>query len=127
MAGIPPLIGFFAKQMVLYSSIHNGYYFISVIAILVSVISASYYLKIIQTMYFDKIEDSSHNLTNNAEDAETDKNHEISNIENFRPSQISNLHSITISIITIVITMFIIHPSIITNFCQILRLSIFTY
>src|ERR1700759_447734 len=34
MAGIPPLMGFFAKAQVLYSSIQNGYYFISIIAIL---------------------------------------------------------------------------------------------
>lgn len=52
IAGIPPLIGFFAKQMVLYSSTHGGYYFMSIVAILVSVISASYYLKIVQVIYF---------------------------------------------------------------------------
>lgn len=50
MAGIPPLIGFFSKQFVLYSAIQNGYYFISIVAIIVSVISASYYLKIIKVM-----------------------------------------------------------------------------
>ena len=53
MAGIPPLMGFFAKQQVLYSASHSGYYFISLVAILVSVISASYYLKIIKVMHFD--------------------------------------------------------------------------
>jgi len=51
MAGIPPLLGFFSKQFVLYSAIQGGYYFISIIAILVSVISASYYLKIIRSTY----------------------------------------------------------------------------
>jgi NADH-ubiquinone oxidoreductase chain 2 len=51
MAGIPPLIGFFAKQFVLYSAIQSGYFFISIIAILVSVISASYYLKIIKVLH----------------------------------------------------------------------------
>ncbi|PRD22110.1 UNVERIFIED_CONTAM: NADH-ubiquinone oxidoreductase chain 5 [Trichonephila clavipes] len=34
IAGIPPLIGFFAKQIVLYSSIHAGHYFMSIIAII---------------------------------------------------------------------------------------------
>lgn len=53
MAGIPPLIGFFSKQFVLYSAIQNGYYFISLIAIIVSVISASYYLKIIKVLHTD--------------------------------------------------------------------------
>jgi NADH-ubiquinone oxidoreductase chain 2 len=49
-AGVPPLIGFFAKQQVLYSSNSAGYFFLSLVAILVSIISASYYLKIINVM-----------------------------------------------------------------------------
>jgi NADH-ubiquinone oxidoreductase chain 2 len=51
MAGIPPLIGFFSKQLVLYSALQNGYYFISVLAIIVSVISCSYYLQIIKILF----------------------------------------------------------------------------
>jgi NADH-ubiquinone oxidoreductase chain 2 len=51
MAGIPPLIGFFSKQLVLYSALQNGYYFISVVAIIVSVISCSYYLQIIKVLF----------------------------------------------------------------------------
>src|SRR6202000_553198 len=50
-AGVPPLIGFFAKQQVLYSSNSAGYFFLSLIAILVSVISAFYYLKIIKILH----------------------------------------------------------------------------
>lgn len=61
MAGIPPLIGFFSKQFVLYSAIQNGYGFISVIAILVSVISASYYLKIVKVIYTTAIDLSNKN------------------------------------------------------------------
>lgn len=52
MAGVPPLLGFFAKQQVLYSATHSGYYFLSIVAILVSVISASYYLQIIKVIHF---------------------------------------------------------------------------
>nr|YP_010130174.1 LAGLIDADG endonuclease [Clavaria fumosa]QPZ51076.1 LAGLIDADG endonuclease [Clavaria fumosa] len=44
------LIGFFSKQFVLYSAVQSGYIFISIVAILVSVISASYYLKIIKVL-----------------------------------------------------------------------------
>jgi NADH-ubiquinone oxidoreductase chain 2 len=54
MAGIPPLIGFFSKQFVLFSSIENGNNFLSIVAILVSVISASYYLRLIKITFFDK-------------------------------------------------------------------------
>src|SRR5690349_25158019 len=47
-AGIPPLIGFFAKQMVLSAALDKGYFFLSIIAILTSVIGAAYYLNIIK-------------------------------------------------------------------------------
>lgn len=52
--GIPPLIGFFAKQMVLSAALDSGYIFITLIAILTSVISAVYYLNIIKEVFFDK-------------------------------------------------------------------------
>jgi NADH-ubiquinone oxidoreductase chain 2 len=52
--GIPPLIGFFAKQMVLSAALDNGYIFLVLIAILTSVISAVYYLGVIKQVFFDK-------------------------------------------------------------------------
>ena len=54
LIGIPPLIGFFGKQTILSSSLDQGYIFISLIAILTSVISAVYYLNIIKLIFFDK-------------------------------------------------------------------------
>jgi NADH-ubiquinone oxidoreductase chain 2 len=53
MAGIPPLVGFFAKLMVVYSATQSGYLFLATIAILVSVISAAYYLRVIRVIFFD--------------------------------------------------------------------------
>src|SRR6202042_3465907 len=53
MAGTPPLLGFFSKQFVLYSAIENGYYFMAISGILVSIISASYYLRIIRILHTD--------------------------------------------------------------------------
>jgi len=50
--GIPPLIGFFAKQMVLSAALDNGYIFLTLVAILTSVISAVYYLNIIKEVFF---------------------------------------------------------------------------
>lgn len=50
--GIPPLLGFFAKQMVLSAALDNGYTFLSLVAILTSVIGAVYYLSIIKEMFF---------------------------------------------------------------------------
>ncbi len=53
-AGIPPMAGFFAKQMVLSAAIGSGYIFITLIAILTSVISAGYYLNVIKQVFFDE-------------------------------------------------------------------------
>ncbi|WP_431999042.1 proton-conducting transporter membrane subunit, partial [Streptomyces fungicidicus] len=51
-AGIPPLRGFFGKQMILSAAIDNGYIFMSLVAILTSVISAVYYLIVIKEVFF---------------------------------------------------------------------------
>jgi NADH-ubiquinone oxidoreductase chain 2 len=53
-AGIPPLIGFFAKQMILTAAINNGFIITTFIAIITSVISAVYYLVIVKMIFFDK-------------------------------------------------------------------------
>jgi NADH-ubiquinone oxidoreductase chain 2 len=52
--GVPPLIGFFAKQMVLSAALDNGYIFITLVAILTSVIGAGYYLNLIKQIFFFK-------------------------------------------------------------------------
>ena len=52
--GIPPLIGFFAKQMVLSAALDSGYIFMALVAILTSVIAAAYYLNIIKHIFFYK-------------------------------------------------------------------------
>ena len=52
--GIPPVIGFFAKQMVLSAAIDSGYVFMALIAILTSVIGAGYYLNLVKEIFFNK-------------------------------------------------------------------------
>jgi len=52
--GIPPLIGFFGKQMVLSAALDSGFVFMALVAILTSVISAVYYLNIIKQIFFDQ-------------------------------------------------------------------------
>ena len=54
--GVPPLVGFFAKQMILSAALDNGYVFMTLLAILTSVISAVYYLVVIQVIFFEKPE-----------------------------------------------------------------------
>ncbi|UPY38398.1 NADH-quinone oxidoreductase subunit NuoN [Sediminicoccus sp. KRV36] len=53
MAGIPPMAGFFAKLYVLLPAIEQGFWLLAVVAVLSSVISAYYYLRIVKVMYFD--------------------------------------------------------------------------
>ena len=48
LAGIPPLAGFFSKFYILYSLIDNQYIISAIIAIILSVISAYFYIRIIQ-------------------------------------------------------------------------------
>jgi NADH-ubiquinone oxidoreductase chain 2 len=120
MAGIPPLIGFFSKQFVLYSAIQSGYNFISIVAILVSVVSASYYLKIIKVLYTDtdsKIlpEEFSTVLQRSVT---TTLNTEI---------LLTNFHSFLISTLTLSILLFILKPSLILNSTQLLSLSLFNF
>lgn len=55
IAGIPPLIGFFAKIGIFLSVLHAQYYFVALLAILCSVISTFYYLRIIKISYFENI------------------------------------------------------------------------
>ena len=53
MAGIPPLAGFFAKFYILMSAVGKGFYVMAIIAVLCSVVSAFYYLRIVKIIYFD--------------------------------------------------------------------------
>lgn len=53
MAGIPPFLGFWAKLAVLEGALNAGYTWLVVFAVLMSVIGAYYYLRIIKVMYFD--------------------------------------------------------------------------
>jgi NADH-ubiquinone oxidoreductase chain 2 len=52
--GIPPLIGFFAKQMILSAALDNGYIFMALVAIITSVIGAGYYLNLVKQIFFYK-------------------------------------------------------------------------
>ncbi|SFB72242.1 NADH dehydrogenase subunit N [Polaromonas sp. OV174] len=56
LAGLPPLVGFYAKLSVLQaliSSQQTSYIVLAVFAVLMSLIGAFYYLRVIKVMYFD--------------------------------------------------------------------------
>ena len=103
-------MGFFAKQMVLYS-VSYTYSYVAIIAILTSVISASYYLKIVQLMFFNK------------ESAQTGASNEGNSSDQ---PLITTMHSSVIAVLTLVITLYLFDPSILLNACHLLSLSLFT-
>jgi NADH-quinone oxidoreductase subunit N len=51
IAGIPPFAGFFAKYLMLSSAIKGGYFWLSVFAIINSVVAFYYYFKVIIMMF----------------------------------------------------------------------------
>jgi len=54
LAGIPPFAGFFIKLSVLQVALEAGYTFSVILAVIFSVVSLAYYLKIIKCIYFDE-------------------------------------------------------------------------
>lgn len=53
MAGIPPLMGFYAKFVVIKSLLAQGHIWLPVFAVVMSLIGAFYYLRVVKAMYFD--------------------------------------------------------------------------
>jgi NADH-ubiquinone oxidoreductase chain 2 len=122
--GIPPTIGFFAKQMILSATLDKGFVFLALVAILTSVIGAGYYLNLVKNIFFNKSDYKinpsinetllrgyivSHDNTN--EDG-TIANKMKKNIVNLQPSDITinSGISVTISTITLLLLLFIVIP-----------------
>ena len=59
MAGVPPFVGFWAKLSVIQSALSAGFTSLALLAVLMSVVGAFYYLRVIKTMYFDDAQDQS--------------------------------------------------------------------
>ncbi|MCC5793332.1 MAG: NADH-quinone oxidoreductase subunit NuoN [Chromatiales bacterium] len=55
MIGIPPLAGFYAKWIVLLALVEAGAVWLALFAVLMSVVGAFYYLRVIRLMYFDEL------------------------------------------------------------------------
>jgi len=57
MAGVPPTFGFYAKLLVIQSVINASMIWLAIVAVLLAVIGAFYYLRVIKLMYFDDADD----------------------------------------------------------------------
>jgi NADH-quinone oxidoreductase subunit N len=54
LTGLPPTVGFFAKLSVLQAALEAGYVWLVVFAVLLSVVGAFYYLRVVKVMYMDE-------------------------------------------------------------------------
>jgi len=112
-AGVPPLIGFFAKQMVLSAALDSGYIFLTLVAILTSVISAVYYLNVIKEVFYSKSdykinpELATIKLHGNIISSKTT---EVSTFT-LKNIVLSSSLTITISILTLIILLFMFIPT----------------
>ena len=104
--GLPPLIGFFGKQLVLSTALDNNKTILVLIGVITSVIGAVYYLTIVKTIYFDQ--------------SQYEKTYIYLDIS------LSNIYSITLSIINLCIVSFIFEPNEIMNLCNLLSLISYT-
>lgn len=125
-AGIPPLIGFFAKLMVLSAALQNGFVFLALIAVITSVISAVYYLNVVKDMFFeeqpynyswDLFKVPAQIINNNNEIESKNTNWNVS---------LSNALSIPISILTLIIVLFMFSANQILHMSNLLSIILFT-
>jgi NADH-ubiquinone oxidoreductase chain 2 len=127
--GVPPLIGFFGKQMILSAALDNGYIFITLVAILTSVISAVYYLVVVKSIFFEendqKINPNFNNLNTLAYIG--NKGKKIIIDFNYKNIVISSSLSNIVSILTLVILLFILVPKEWLNITNILSSVVFYY
>jgi NADH-ubiquinone oxidoreductase chain 2 len=127
-AGIPPLIGFFAKQMVLSAALDNGYVFLTLVAILTSVISAVYYLNVVKEIFFDKPEYKVNPYISGLDmyATVTKKNILVKKLSfKYDNITLSSHLTITISILTLIILLFILMPQESLSMSNILALILF--
>jgi NADH-quinone oxidoreductase subunit N len=54
LTGIPPFVGFYAKLAVLQAVVGLGLVWLAVFAVMMSLVGAFYYLRIVKVMYFDE-------------------------------------------------------------------------
>lgn len=56
LAGIPPLAGFYAKLSVLQAVVGAGHIVVAVVAVMMSLVGAFYYIRVVKAAYFDEPE-----------------------------------------------------------------------
>ena len=106
LLGVPPFPGFFAKQQVLLASLSIGWIFVSLIAILTSVVAASYYLNIIKSTILKRTNVLNKTPFLSGSFFNKSSNFQVQQI-NYNNLSISNVSSYLISSLTLGILLFI--------------------
>ena len=104
--GLPPLVGFFAKQMVLTAALDSNKTVLVLVGVFTSVIGAVYYLTVIKTVYFDESD--------------------YIKPEGYIKISLSNAFSISLSILNMITLIFILIPDEILNLCNLISLVNFS-
>ena len=63
MAGVPPTVGFYAKLSVIYAVVNENIIWLAILAVIMSVVGAYYYLRAIKLMFFDKPDESGNSVS----------------------------------------------------------------
>jgi NADH-ubiquinone oxidoreductase chain 2 len=125
--GVPPLIGFFGKQMILSAALDKGYIFMSLIAILTSVISAVYYLAVIKNIFFEKNNQKLNSKLDNIGIIIKLEKKIINVVLNNNNIVLSSSLTSVVSIITLIILLFIFIAKEWLNIANILAIILFFY
>lgn len=133
--GVPPMVGFFAKQMILSAALDSGYVFMSLVAILTSVIGAGYYLNLVKQIFFFKENYKINPAVNNSElvgyinptNSIKNNNQNKDNLVTFKPENITINSSLStsISVLTLLLMLFIYIPGEWFNIVSILSVILF--
>ena len=144
--GVPPIAGFFAKQMILSAALdnnpgENSQVFLVLVAILTSVIGAAYYLNLVKQIFFYKsdynINSSINNITlsayifNSHSTLPSEKQYKMDRKEveqigfNSNNITINSGLSSTISVITLLLSLFMFVPEEWFNIVSILTLTLY--
>jgi NADH-ubiquinone oxidoreductase chain 2 len=105
IAGVPPLLGFYGKQAVLYAALNSGLVFVSIVAVVTSVISASYYLYLVRVSNID-----------------TNVNTPVANVSS---SELTSAHSYTLSVMTLITIFFMASPDLLLDTCRLVTLTLY--
>ncbi len=58
LAGVPPTVGFYAKLSVLQAVLGAGHVWLAVVAVMLALVGAFYYIRVVKLMYFDEPQDA---------------------------------------------------------------------